>query len=46
MKNAEGELQSVAKLDYYNRIMNDQFDKCVEDVEKWIAKIYHLEIGA
>jgi guanylate kinase len=44
MKNAVGELEHVARLGFYHRIMNDELETCFVEVCGLIEKTYHIEL--
>lgn len=44
MKNAVGELEHVARLGFYQRIMNDELETCFAEVCGFIEKKYHIQL--
>jgi hypothetical protein len=44
MKNAEGELEHVSRLPYYERIMNDELESCFRKMVKRINELYGINL--
>jgi hypothetical protein len=44
MKNAEGELEHVSRLPYYERLMNDDLENCFNNLVKRINELYGIKL--
>ncbi len=44
MKNAEGELEHVSRLSYYERLLNDDFETCFKTICKRIEELYEIKL--